>query len=116
MNAQLVGHGFAAITPRPTETGLDADADAGAGGYEYDDRRPLMAGYLPSSRSSSSVMLQGEEAEGRHSADAVRAEAAEVRLAAQEVRAAWLGLGLGLGLGFGLGLRCAPPQRCSRLQ
>ena len=109
MNAQLVGHGFAAITPRPTETGLDADADAGAGGYEYDDRRPLMAGYLPSSRSSSSVMLQGEEAEGRHSADAVRAEAAEVRLAAQEVRAAWLGLGLGFRLGFGLGLRCAPP-------
>ena len=54
---------------------------------------PSSAGYHPSSRVSIS---QGGEAEGRYSADegeggnsadAVRAEAAQVRVAAQEVRA-----------------------------
>ena len=95
LNAQLVGHGFAALTPRPS-TRADADARgySGHGDSASYDRRPLMAGYLPS---SSSGMPHWEEEEGSYPAEAVRAEAAEVRVAAQEVRA-WLGLGLGLGV------------------
>ena len=90
LNAQLVGHGFATLTPRPTRGGpTRADADAGGyNGHGYSasyDRLPLMAGYLPS---SSSGMPQEEEEGGRYPAEAVRAEAAEVRVAAQEVRAA----------------------------
>ena len=87
MNAQLIGHGFAPLTPR--SNGFAAltprPTDIDSGGYDASsyDRLPLMAGYLPSS-----MPQDGEEAEGRYPAEAVRAEAAEVRAAAQEVRAA----------------------------
>ena len=85
MNAQLLGNGFAPLTPRLS--------DIDSGGYDASsyDRLPLMAGYLPSSMPQQGEEEEGRyraEAEGRYPAEAVRAEAAEVRVAAQEVRAA----------------------------
>ena len=103
MNAQLLGNGFAPLTPRsngfaPLTPRL---SDIDSGGYDASsyDRLPLMAGYLPSSMPQDGEEAEGRypaeaegryraEAEGRYPAEAVRAEAAEVRVAAQEVRAA----------------------------